>query len=255
MIKYFKQITVSLCFLATTSLYAVAPADGLYTFNGATANNDGTATTSDGFFTINVHDGTNLGLSTSADQYGAYIYYKKSVDSGDTTTYDDPVPSGTTSYVELKVAATGSFYVTDMTLGEYSYTSASSTNNFNNIYMVGMANGSVVCQTTPVSSIGAYDTEYNTIDYSPCSGVLVDTVRAYFTTADANALLKDFNLVDLTISGASTNAATDNTPPTISSISVPSNGTHKSGDALSFTVNTSENCRCRYEWWYTKTRT
>ncbi|MEY8877381.1 MAG: DUF4347 domain-containing protein, partial [Leptothrix sp. (in: b-proteobacteria)] len=171
------------------------PANGLYTFINAVANNTThTATTADGFFVISGKDGSGATSNVAADGYGAYI-----VNSTAGTTYQ--------SYLEIKVASTGSFTLTTADVGEYRATTSipNTQNDFSNVYVAGYANGTQIAATTPISSIGAFNQHYS-IDYSPFANKLVDTIRVYYTVS-TTTLQTGFNLASITISSASTTAA------------------------------------------------
>ncbi|WP_027390333.1 InlB B-repeat-containing protein [Chrysiogenes arsenatis] len=196
------------------------PSDGLYTFANANQNPDGTVSTADDFFIVDRLDGSGASKATQADEFGAYI----EDETESTTTY--------TSYLEVRVALTGSFYLTNATIGEYNQDGTSPHNNFTSVYLAGYANGVRVCETTPISSIGAYETAY-TIDYSPCFNTLMDSFRAYYTMSVGDRQ-DNFNLIDFTLSGASTNSVSDTTPPTFAIAPAASNIT-----AISFDLSAS----------------
>jgi hypothetical protein len=102
----------------------------------------------------------------------------------------------------------GSFELNVASVGEYYSAVNVVTNNITNIYLVGYANGVEVTQTTPYDSPdqgAGYEINY-AIDYSPFNGKRIDSFRVYYT-AEQGTKQSAFNLVDFTISSAST------TPP------------------------------------------
>src|SRR5690606_4335336 len=64
------------------------------------------------------------------------------------------------------------------------------------------------------NSIGVYEAEY-AINYSPFDGVLIDSFRVYYTTTSTTEQ-ESFNLVDFSISGASTAPVASQTAPSVS---------------------------------------
>ena len=168
------------------------------TFSGYTISSN-TGTSPDGYFTLTVSAGNLF-----ADSYGAFI--------------NEASGNSITSYLEVHVSGTslGSFQLGSATIGEYYDASYSiTTNNFTNVYLVGYSDGSIVAQTSPYNSPdqgASYETNY-TIDYSPFNGKVIDSFRVYYT-AQAGTKQTAFNLVDFTISNASTSPPPSNTSPT-----------------------------------------
>ena len=180
-IKLF-NIVILLFLGVTTNIFADTPTDGVYTFTDANQSDDKkTVTTKDGFFIIS----NSTTSDTAADAYGAYI--NKPI--------AETIADGVTSYLEVKVANSGSFYVSKATIGEYEKDGKNATNEFINVRLIGYANDTKVCETIGVDSLGSYDTEY-TIDYLPCKDILIDKFRTYFTTKGTESKLADFNLID-----------------------------------------------------------
>ena len=220
-------IVLLLITIAPTNAFAAVPTDGTYTFIGAVADaGTGTVTTSDGFFIVDRLDGSGTVAAVAADEYGAYI----SNSTNAVSTY--------TSYLEVKVASTGSFYVTDATLGDYESSGLDATNDFTDVYFAGYANGVQICATTPISSIGAYETAY-TIDYSACSGKLMDKFRTYYTVSVGDSQA-DFNLIDFTLSGASTTAVSSNNVPLNTLPSAPTVAEDNINVAFADTINIAD---------------
>lgn len=168
------------------------PPDGLYTFQSATRNGDGTFTSADGFFLILGNNGSSAaGASNnvSADIFGAYI-----ADAATTT-------SGT-SYLEVKVKNGGSFQIVSSVIGDYDAGGGSSIgNDFFNVYASGWANGVEIARTPAHTSTGEFESNYN-LNFSAFAGKTIDAFRVYYSWSGGTE--QDyFNLQDMTIAGAS----------------------------------------------------
>ncbi|HEU4633587.1 MAG TPA: T9SS type A sorting domain-containing protein [Flavisolibacter sp.] len=164
------------------------PADGLYTFQSATSNSDGTYTTADGFFRISGNNGSsNLAAAddVAADGFGAFM--------------NDPEPGTSgTSYLEIKVKNGGSFQLMGSVIGDYS---SGGSHDFYDVYASGWANGVEIARTPLHNSTGRYEADYH-LDFSVFAGKVIDAFRVYYSWNNGT-LQTDFNLQDMTISGAS----------------------------------------------------
>ena len=234
------ETTFALDFSSRYAFTLPAPPNGTYTFAGASSsNNNTTVNTADGFFVLSSFS-TGRTMLTDADGFGAYTW--DSAATGGLNAQQSPNNGAAyEAYIELRVASSGSFKVADATLGEYVNSGNSITlSKLSNIYFVGYANNVAVAQTTPYNSISAYETDYTAISFSAFNNILVDKVRAYFTVENG-ALASSFNLIDLSITGASTTPVQDTTAPTVTGVnSSTANGTYKVGETVSVQVNFSE---------------
>lgn len=232
--------TFALDFSGRYAFTLAAPPNGTYTFvNASSSNNNSTVNTADGFFVLSSFS-TGRTMLIDADAYGAYSW--DSAATGGLNAQQSPNNGAAyEAYIELRVASSGSFKVTDATLGEYVQSgNLVALSKLSNIYFVGYANNIAVAQTTPYNSISAYETDYTSISFSAFNNILVDKVRAYFTVENG-ALASSFNLIDLSITGASTTPVQDTTAPTVSGVtSSTANGAYKVGDTVSVQVNFSE---------------
>jgi len=183
------------------------PEDGAYTFTDATLDSPipWSITTSDGFFVLSSYDAvTGIAGATQADGFGAFIS-------------NTSVDTAADSYIEIKTTTTGSFQLTSATIGEIMYSPIADGCKFSNVYVVGYANGVPVCQTAPYDSTLSYETAYN-INYTPFSGKTIDTLRVYYSTAnDSSTTQSVFNVVGISIKGAS-NTPAPTAAPTISAM-------------------------------------
>ncbi len=181
------------------------PADGSYTFAGATKSGS-VFVTKDGFFEIAAYDGNGQDSPVNADQYGAYIQ--------EGTTTGGPF----TSYIEVRVAGGGSFQVSSASILDYA--DGSGSHDFYNIYAVGLADGKAVATTAAVSSVGIlHDVSYP-INYAPFNGVYIDTFRVYYTWSTGTAQ-EDFNLESISIK----NASNEPPPPALNAPSLTATST------------------------------
>lgn len=177
------------------------PVDGVYSFADAVDNNDGTYTTADGFFLIRGWSDEGPGTgddAVGADAGGAYLFG-----------LGGEASSAFTSYIEVTPVATGSFTLNSASLGEFydppndqgGYT------NFQNIHVVGLANGIKVAETNKINSTGdVFEPNYIGLDFTSFAGKLIDTVRVYFDGSIGD-IQDRLTLYSLDISGASTVAA------------------------------------------------
>ncbi|HEY4545317.1 MAG TPA: Ig-like domain-containing protein [Pedomonas sp.] len=181
--------------------YLLSIPDGTQTFIGISISNN-VGITADGYFRLTRFDGSGGNSNLSADGFGAYI-----ADS-------NPASSSYISYLEVTVASTGSFNITTATIGEYDDSSDAS---FTDVYVVGFANGEIVAKTTPIDDGPGVNPEYP-IDYTPFQDVLIDTFRIYYTVSVGTSQTA-FNLVDFTVSGATTDPVPPaNTAPTATNL-------------------------------------
>ncbi|MGE4266486.1 MAG: DUF4347 domain-containing protein [Deferribacterales bacterium] len=194
----FAQGTVETDALAASGYDSVlaVPADGEYTFAGATEQTAGTFVTADGFFLITAYDGNGQDSLVSADEYGAYINENDAASTG-------------TSYIKISINGTGSFKLNDAVLGDFDNLNT----DFTDVHVVGYANGVQVADTDHHGSVSVYEADYN-LDFSAFSGVIIDEIRVYYTWLTGTPQIQ-FNLVNLTISDASTTAAPSYTAPTL----------------------------------------
>ena len=199
-------------------LLQTTPPDGLYTFANAVKNADGTATTADGFFLISGKNGVPGNAtegSVSVDGFGAFMWDARTTTTG-------------TSYLEVKVKNGGSFKITGSLVGEYDYYNTSTPalhNDFVNVYAVGYAGATEVARTPVHNSVGVYEVNYN-LNFSAFANKQIDVFRVYYSW-NVGTAQDYFNLVNLTISGAS---VTPPPPPaTISTNANLSNLTLSSG--------------------------
>ncbi|HYK57011.1 MAG TPA: DUF4347 domain-containing protein, partial [Flavisolibacter sp.] len=176
-------------------LLQTTPPDGVYTFANAVKNADGTATTADGFFLISGKNGVPGDArqeSVSVDEFGAFMW-----DERTTTTTG-------TSYLEVKVKNGGSFKIAGSIVGEYDYYNTSTPalhNDFVNVYAVGYAGATEVARTPVHNSVGVYEVNYN-LNFSAFANKQIDVFRVYYSW-NVGTVQDYFNLVNLTISGAS----------------------------------------------------
>ena len=187
--------------------------DGTQALSGFTISNGGTLASNGSWNVTAVNGDTAAGNQIYVDSFGGYI--------NDATTLGSPV----TSYIEIKLANTGSFYLSTAAIGDYG---ASATgNNFTNVYVAGYANGVQVAATPAHSSVSVNEADYH-FDYTSFSGQLIDTFRVYYTTSAGDSQTA-FNFASFAISGYTPVSAPSNTSPTFvggtTSIAAAQNGT------------------------------
>lgn len=118
----------------------------------------------------------------------------------------------TTGYIEIHLNSTGSFILSNASVGENSSSSTATHNNFSNVYIAGYANGTQVVSTATHSSVNTYESNYN-FAYSNFSGVRIDSFRLYYTTGN-NDYINELHLNGFSISAYSTSAVGSNVSPT-----------------------------------------
>jgi len=225
-----KTTIIFILFIVCSTVFAFTPMmvyatsltglDGIHTFYNTSFNyisGSDTATSNDGYFLLK---GSKYELN--ADNTCAWI------DDATTATEE-------TVYFDVTKSSTlGSFTLNSVDLGEYR------DGIFNNVYVVGFANGKEIFSTTQYSN----DKNGTSISHFPlncdaAAGKIIDSFRIYYTKGAGSGFAHyDFSIYSFTISNASTEPAPDTiAPAAVTNLILSDTDTTSGVDGRDFTVS------------------